>query len=60
MKELIKRVERKQKINRNKKNLIYNEISNKSSLSSRNCIKTLVDNENEKKKENTSTFNKFI
>ena len=52
MKELIKRVERKQKINRNKnkKNLIYNEISNKSSLSSRNCIKTLVDNENEKKR----------
>ena len=52
MKELIKRVERKQKINRNKnkRNKSNNEYSNKSSLSSRNYIKTTVDNDNIKEK----------
>ena len=52
MKELIKRVERKQKINRNKnkRNKSNNEYSNKSSLSSRNYIKTTVNNDNIKEK----------
>ena len=52
MKELIKRVERKQKINRNKnkRNKSNNEYSNKSSLSSRNYVKTTVDNDDIKEK----------
>ena len=52
MKELIKRVEKKQKINRNKnkRNKSNNEYSNKSSLSSRNYIKTTIDNDNIKEK----------
>ena len=53
MKELIKKVEKKQKIirNKNKGNKNYNEKSNKSSLSGRKYIQTTIDNENENKKE---------
>ena len=49
MKELIKRVEKKQKINRNKnkRSKNYNEYSNKSSLSSRNYVQTTIDKDNE-------------
>ena len=44
MKELIKRVEKKQKINRKNKNNVSN--SNKNTLSSRNYIKTTIGDEN--------------
>ena len=59
MKELIKRVEKKQKINQKNKNNKNVLNSNKSSLSSRNYIQTTISNDNNSKRKLPTISNSY-